>query len=78
MKVFAAACLIATTFAFDISALTNADPKNILTGIPQLGSVPAFDKEDGFDSMIKDLEADRNACASEAHADCAIGIDLES
>ena len=49
MKAFAAACLISVSYAFSLDAGQGLqDPKNILKGIPQLESAPAFDKAEGF------------------------------
>ena len=84
MKTFAAACILSTALAFDISVIkplvmgdytieTPSAPKTKrLAGIPQIESVPKFDEDDEYKEMISELVADRKACAADATTDCTI------
>jgi hypothetical protein len=88
MKTFAAACILSTALAFDLSVIKplvmgdytietpNAPKTKRLAGIPQIESVPVVQEDAEYKAMIAELVADRKACAADATADCNIDDDM--
>jgi len=88
MKSFAAACLLSTALAFDISLIkplvvgdftieTRAAPKKRLAGIPQfeaMPKIPVVSEAEGHDEIVEELAAEVKACAADAVEDCSIDI----